>query len=80
MINIWGSFCQPCIEEMPALQTISEDMKAQGVAIVGVLGDAMDSDGNLDEDVVDLGKRANLYVLCHRYAKYLLMTLSYPVR
>ena len=55
-------------------------MKAQGVAIVGVLGDAMDSDGNLDEDVVDLGKSANLYVLCHRYAKYLLMTLSYPVR
>lgn len=56
LVNIWGSFCQPCMEELPDLQKISEDMENQGVAIIGILGDAMDSDGNRDEDVIELGK------------------------
>ena len=56
MINIWASFCKPCIEEMPALQTLSEEMKDKNVAIVGVLGDAYGPDGKPDKDNIDLAK------------------------
>jgi thiol-disulfide isomerase/thioredoxin len=56
MINIWGTFCSPCIEELPTLQKLSDEMKDKNVAIVGILGDAMGSDGKPDEDNIDLGK------------------------
>lgn len=35
MINFWGTFCPPCIKEMPGIQKISEDYagKAQVVGV-----------------------------------------------
>ncbi|MEA4955942.1 MAG: TlpA disulfide reductase family protein [Pseudoflavonifractor sp.] len=56
MINIWGSFCNPCIEELPTLQKLSDEMKDKDVAVVGILGDAMGPDGKPDEDNIDLAK------------------------
>ena len=56
LINIWGSFCEPCMEEMPDLEAISKEFADQDVAIVGVLGDALDVNGEFDEDTVDLAK------------------------
>lgn len=56
MVNIWGSFCGPCINEMPLLQSLHTDYAAQGFAIVGLLGDAVDGNGNRDADTIDLGK------------------------
>lgn len=44
MVNIWGTFCPPCVYEMPELQKLSEDMKDQGVAVVGIIGDTPDSE------------------------------------
>lgn len=44
MVNIWGTFCPPCVYEMPELQKLSEDMKDQGVAVVGIIGDTPDAE------------------------------------
>ena len=35
MINIWGTFCGPCIREMPELAQLSEEYKSKGVEIIG---------------------------------------------
>lgn len=56
LLNIWGSFCEPCMEEMPDLEAISKEFADKGVAIVGVLGDALDRKGEFDADTVDLAK------------------------
>lgn len=56
-VNLWGTFCPPCIEEMPMLETLSEEFKEQKVAFVGIVGDAMDSNGELDEDNVALARQ-----------------------
>lgn len=56
MVNIWGTFCNPCIEEMPLLQSLHMQYASQGFAIVGLLGDAIDADGKEDADTIDLGK------------------------
>ncbi|MCI6228648.1 MAG: TlpA family protein disulfide reductase [Clostridiales bacterium] len=56
LLNIWGSFCEPCMEEMPDLEAISKEFADKDVAIVGVLGDALDRKGEFDEDTVDLAK------------------------
>ena len=48
MINIWASWCGPCIGEIPELQELSEDFAAKDCAIVGILWDGDDSWGLAD--------------------------------
>lgn len=36
LINVWASWCGPCIEEMPELQRFSARQGAQGVQVVGI--------------------------------------------
>ena len=44
MINIWGTYCGPCIEEMPELQKISKEYADKGAAIVGLVVDVPEGD------------------------------------
>lgn len=46
MINIWGTYCGPCKEEMPMLQEIYEEMKEKNVNLIGIVSDA-DSKENI---------------------------------
>ena len=45
VVNLWGSWCQPCVEEIPELQKLYENMKDKGVNVIGV---AQDGDTELD--------------------------------
>ena len=38
VINVWGSWCGPCIEEAPALEQVASDLRAAGepVRFIGV--------------------------------------------
>lgn len=36
LINVWASWCGPCIEEMPELQRFSAKQGANGVQVVGI--------------------------------------------
>ena len=40
MVNIWGTFCGPCINEMPDLEILNQRLGDKGCAIVGVVIDA----------------------------------------
>lgn len=48
MINIWGTFCGPCINEMPYLGELSGEWSGK-VQIIGVCSDIADSSGNAAE-------------------------------
>ena len=39
MINIWGTTCGPCIEEMPELDKMNKEFSEKGGAIVGLVSD-----------------------------------------
>ena len=45
MINIWATFCSPCISEMPELGEISKEYEERGVQIIGVVTDVSGEDG-----------------------------------
>lgn len=36
LINLWASWCGPCIEEMPELQRFSSTQGANGVQVIGI--------------------------------------------
>ena len=43
LINVWASWCGPCIEEMPELQRFSAKEGADGVQVVGIALDDPDA-------------------------------------
>ena len=49
MVNLWGTFCGPCIQEMPGLEQLSREMKERNIAIVGIV---LDISGPEDKAVI----------------------------
>ncbi|MBE5786208.1 MAG: redoxin domain-containing protein [Clostridiales bacterium] len=56
MVNVWATYCNPCLQEMPDLGRIAQEMKDQGVQIVGVVSDTLDYYGNRDEKNIALAQ------------------------
>ena len=43
LVNVWASWCGPCIEEMPELQRFAGTQGADGVQVVGIALDDADA-------------------------------------
>lgn len=56
MVNVWATFCTPCISEMPDLGALAQEYEDQGVQIVGLVSDVLDMEGNPDPDQLDLAR------------------------
>lgn len=56
VINIWGTFCGPCINEMPDLGELSAEYAEKGVQFIGLVGDALDNNANIDANIVEDAK------------------------
>lgn len=58
MINIWATFCPPCIQEMPDLGEINREYQETNkkFAIVGICTDVIDMEGKIDEKSLELAK------------------------
>lgn len=66
MVNVWATFCGPCISEIPALEKISKEYKDKKVGVVGIVGDASDENGNLIDENISQAK----YLLKEQNATY----------
>lgn len=53
LINVWATFCSPCIAEMPYLDEISHMYPQEKVRIVGICADVTDSSGNIDAELYE---------------------------
>jgi len=56
MVNIWATFCGPCINEMPELSQLKKIYADKGVNVVGIVVDITDSSGNVTSDGFALAK------------------------
>lgn len=56
MVNVWATFCGPCINEMPDLGALAQEYADKGVQIVGLLSDANASDGSVSASQVELAQ------------------------
>ena len=53
MVNIWGTFCGPCIAEMPDLGELSLEYADKGFQIIGVLCDVMEPGDETALEIVE---------------------------
>ena len=57
LVNLWASWCQPCIKELPSLDRLQQAMKSEGLSVVAI---------NMDQDKDDA-----LYFLAKNHVTHL---------
>ena len=50
LVNVFTTWCSPCVKEIPELQELYKEMKDKGVGVAGVVLDTTDEKGNQDEE------------------------------
>ncbi len=45
-INVWSTWCDPCVEEFPDIVRLSNEMKGKKIDFVGVSGDDFDDESS----------------------------------
>ena len=58
MVNVFATWCGPCISEIPDLEKLYGEMKEQGVNVAGIVLDAADGSGNPDAEAVEKSETA----------------------
>ena len=44
VLNVWATYCTPCVNEMPDLETLSQNSTDKGVQVVGLVADVFDDE------------------------------------
>ena len=52
LVNIFTTWCSPCVNEIPELEKLYEEMKEKAVGVVGVVLDTVGDDGKQDDAAV----------------------------
>lgn len=55
LLNVWATFCQPCIKEMPSLEKLHQTYGDKGLKIVAVSVDREVSEDSIQKFVKNLG-------------------------
>lgn len=56
MINVWGTFCGPCINEMPDLGKLSSYYDKSDFQIIGIVIDGVNRKGSPDAKIINSAK------------------------
>lgn len=56
MINVFTTWCTPCINEIPDLQKLNTEMSDQGVQVVGIVLDGIGPSGEVDDEACEKAK------------------------
>ncbi|MDD4851098.1 MAG: rhodanese-like domain-containing protein [Gemmiger sp.] len=57
MVNVWATFCGPCLKEMPDLGELSAEYAEKGVQVVGIVSDVRpNADGSFAQASLDNAK------------------------
>lgn len=58
MVNIWATFCGPCLREMPELGEINTEYADKGFQIVGIVTDVLNPDATISDEMMETAKYA----------------------
>lgn len=49
LLNIWATWCAPCLREMPALQELQDEFGSQGLTVIGASIDRGSARGQVEQ-------------------------------
>lgn len=66
LLNLWATWCAPCISELPSLERLKDHYEGKGLTVFAV---SVDANKNV-EDLADFLKKHGLYTDRHHVALY----------
>ena len=57
MVNIWATFCGPCLREMPDLGDLAVEYEDRDFQIVGIALDTLERDGSISQSQVETARK-----------------------
>ncbi|MBO6112975.1 MAG: TlpA family protein disulfide reductase [Lachnospiraceae bacterium] len=79
VVNLWASWCGPCVGELPELETFRGELESKGCSIVGLLIDGEDPQGLSDGlDIISDTGVSYLNVICPGEVQEELMVSAVP--
>ena len=78
LLNVWATWCAPCREEIPYLQSLYERNAARGFEIVGVSVDARGSEKAIEEFRRDFAMTYPIWLDPDERVQTLYMALGVP--
>ena len=54
MVNVWATYCNPCLSEMPGLGELADEYDAEEFQIIGIISDVVEGEEQeLAEDLIE---------------------------
>lgn len=57
LVNAMGTWCTPCVQEIPDLQKLYENLQAKGVGVVSIVTDTLGADNQVDQSALETAKK-----------------------
>ena len=57
MVNVWATFCGPCLKEMPDLGALHQEYAQEDFQVVGIVIDVLDEKGQMDESQLEKARK-----------------------
>lgn len=79
MVNIWGTFCGPCIQEMPELGELSREYEDQGLQMIGMLCDVEEAGDEAALEIVEKTQADYQHIVASQELKLGILEKVYAV-
>lgn len=57
LVNIFATWCSPCVAEMPDLEKLHQQVAGKGVNVIGIVLDALDEKGEIVQQSLEQARR-----------------------
>ena len=75
MVNVWATYCNPCLSEMPGLGELADEYDAEEFRIIGIISDVVEGEEQeLAEDLIERTQAGYTHLLLNESIYNALLT------
>ncbi len=75
MVNVWATYCNPCLSEMPGLGELADEYDAEECRIIGIISDVVEGEEQeLAEDLIERTQAGYTHLLLNESIYNALLT------
>lgn len=75
LVNVWATWCGPCVNELPEIQKVYSELKDQGIGVVGIVADGNDAEDTAKELIEHESLKYKMIIPDSNLEKNLISTL-----